>query len=304
MMKKVMGVSLGSSTRDHNVKIEISGQEIEIERRGTDGDVKKMMQLYQEFDGKVDVFALGGTDLYLYSGREGKRYTIRESARIVSVIKKTPIVDGTGIKYVLEKDVIRYITQHTDINLQGKKTLLLITVDRFGLAEGLIEAGCEMVFGDLIFCLHIPIALHHLKAIDKAARILIPILAHIPIKYLYPTGKKQETSNSKYSRFFNDVDIVAGDFIAISQYMPPKMEGKIVITNTVTSRNVQDLKDRGVQYLITTTPEFQGRSFGTNVYHATLVAISGKKPEDLKEEDYLYLARQTGFKPRIEKLND
>ncbi len=303
-MKKVLGISLGSSTRDHKVRIEILGQEVEIERKGTDGDVKKMMQLYQEFDGKVDVFALGGTDLYLYSGPKGKRYTIKESARIVSVIKKTPIVDGTGIKYVLEKDVIRYITQHTDINFRGKKALLLITVDRFGLAEGLIEAGCEMVFGDLVFCLNIPIPLHHLETLNKVARVMIPILVNLPIKYLYPTGKKQESSSSKYSRFFNDVDIVAGDYIAISQYMPKRMEGKIVITNTVTLKNVQDLKERGVQYLVTTTPQFQGRSFGTNVYQATLVAISGKKPEELDEQDYLDLLKKTGFKPRIEKLNN
>ncbi|MFA7574999.1 MAG: hypothetical protein WCY14_05850, partial [Arcobacteraceae bacterium] len=89
-MKKVLGVSLGSSSRNHIAKVNILGQEVEIERRGTDGDVKKMMQLYQEYDGKVDVFTLGGTDLYLYSGPKGKRYTIKESARIVSVIKKTP----------------------------------------------------------------------------------------------------------------------------------------------------------------------------------------------------------------------
>lgn len=298
-----MGVSLGSSTRDHLAKVEILGQEIEIERRGTNGSVTKMMQIYQEFDGKVDVFALGGTDLYLYSGPRGKRYTIKESARIVSVIKKTPIVDGTGIKYVLEKDVIRYINQNTEIDLKGKKALLLITVDRFGLAEGLIEAGCDMIFGDLIFCLNIPIPLYHLKTIDKIARVAIPILAYVPIKYLYPTGKKQETSNSKYNRFFKDVDIVAGDFLAISQYMPQDMEGKIVITNTVTSENVQDLKDRGVKYLITTTPQFQGRSFGTNVYQATLVAISGKTPDELSEQNYLDLAKKTGFKPRIERLN-
>ncbi|MFW6149079.1 MAG: quinate 5-dehydrogenase [Atribacterota bacterium] len=302
-MKKVMGVSLGSSTRDHKVQVEILGMKIEIERRGTDGDVKKMMQLYQEFDGKVDVFALGGTDLYLYSGRGGKRYTIRESARIVSVIKKTPIVDGTGIKYILEKDVIRYINQETDINLRGKKALLLITVDRFGLAEGLINAGCEMIFGDLIFCLNIPIPLYNLKTLDKLARVIIPILAQLPIKYLYPTGKKQEGSNDKYSRFFNNVDIIAGDYIAISQYMPKGLEDKIIITNTVTSKNVQDLRDRGAQYLITTTPQFQGRSFGTNVYQATLAAVSGKRPEELKEQDYLDLAKKTGFKPRIEKLN-
>jgi hypothetical protein len=303
-MKKVMGVSLGSSTRDHKAKVEMLGQEVEIERKGTDGDVKKMMQLYQEFDGKVDVFALGGTDLYLYSGPKGKRYTIRESARIVSVIKKTPIVDGTGIKYVLEKDVVRYVSQNTDISLQGKKALLLITVDRFGLAEGLIEAGCKMVFGDLISCLNIPIPIYNLSTLNKVARVIIPILVNLPIKYLYPTGKKQETSNSKYGRFFDDADIIAGDYIAISQYMPQKMDGKIVITNTVTSKNVQDLKDRGVQYLITTTPQFQGRSFGTNVYQGTLVAISGKKPEELSEQDYLDLLKKTGFKPRIEKLNN
>jgi len=303
-MKKVLGVSLGSSTRDHKAKVEILGQEVEIERKGTDGDVKKMMQLYQEFDGKVDVFALGGTDLYLYSGPRGKRYTIRESARIVSVIKNTPIVDGTGIKYVLEKDVVRYISQNTDINLQGKKALLLITVDRFGLAEGLIEAGCKMIFGDLISCLNIPIPIYNLSTLNKIARIIIPILVHLPIKYLYPTGKKQETSNSKYGRFFDDADIIAGDYIAISQYMPQKMNGKIVITNTVTSKNVQDLKDRGVQYLITTTPQFQGRSFGTNVYQGILVAISGKKPEELGEQDYLDLLKKTGFKPRIERLNN
>ena len=303
-MKKVMGVSLGSSTRNHKAKVELLGQEIEIERRGTDGDVHQMMKIYREFDGKVDVFALGGTDLYLYSGPRGKRYTIRESARIVSVIKKTPIVDGTGIKYVLEKDVIRYISQNTEIALQGKKALLLITVDRFGLAEGLLEAGVDMIFGDLIFCLNIPIPLYNLKSIDKLARVMIPILAQIPIKYLYPTGKRQESSNSKYTRFFDNVDIIAGDFLAISQYMPEKMEGKIIITNTVTSANVEDLKNRGVKYLITTTPQFQGRSFGTNVYQATLLAISGKTPEEMNGQDYLELARKTGFKPRIEQLNE
>jgi hypothetical protein len=302
-MKKVLGVSLGSSTRDHKVKIEVLGEEVEIERRGTDGDVKKMIEIFQENDGKVDIFSLGGTDLYLYSGPHGKRYTIRESKKIVSVIKKTPIVDGTGIKYVLEKNVVKYIDKQTDINLKGKKALVTITVDRFGMAEGLIEAGCEMTFGDLIFSLNIPIAMHSFKTINRLARLLLPVLVHIPIKYLYPTGEKQEKSNLKYVKYFYDADIIAGDYLAISQYMPKDMEGKIVITNTVTSSNVEDLKKRGVSYLVATTPEFNGRSFGTNVFQATLVAISGKSPEELEPEDYLKLIEKVGFKPRIEKLN-
>jgi len=302
-MKKVLGVSLGSSTRNHKVEIEVLGERVEIERRGTDGDVKKMMQIFQENDGKVDVFSLGGTDLYLYSGPHGKRYTIRESEKIISVIKKTPIVDGTGIKYVLEKSVVKHIDTQTNIPLKGKKALLTITVDRFGMAEGLIEAGCEMTFGDLIFGLNIPIPLHSFRSIEIFARLLLPILVYVPIKYLYPTGEKQEKSNLKYIKYFYDADIIAGDYLAISQYMPQDMKGKIVITNTVTSFNVEDLRKRGVSYLIATTPEFNGRSFGTNVFQATLVAISRKSPEELQPEDYLKLIEKTGFKPRIEKLN-
>ena len=56
-MKKVLGVSLGSSTRDHKVEIEVLGEKVQIVRRGTDGDVKKMVQIFQENDGKVDVFS-------------------------------------------------------------------------------------------------------------------------------------------------------------------------------------------------------------------------------------------------------
>lgn len=302
-MKRVLGVSLGSSTRDHKVVIEVLGEKVEIERRGTDGDVKKMVQIFQENDGKVDVFSLGGTDLYLYSGPQGKRYTIKESEKIVGVIKKTPIVDGTGIKYVLEKSVVKYIDTKTDIVFKGKKALVTITVDRFGMAEGLIEAGCEMTFGDLIFCLNIPIPLHSFRSIEIFARLLLPILVYVPIKYLYPTGEKQEKSNLKYVKYFQDADIIAGDYLGISQYMPEDMGGKTIITNTITSSNVEELKKRGVNYLITTTPEFEGRSFGTNVFQATLVAISGKSPEELQPEDYLKLIEKTGFKPRIEKLN-
>ncbi len=302
-MKRVLGVSLGSSTRDHKVVIEVLGEQVEIERRGTDGDVNKMMQIFEEYDGKVDVFGLGGTDLYLYSGPHGKRYTIKESERMVRVIKKTPIVDGSGIKYFLEKNVVKYIDQNTDIVFKGKKALVPITVDRFGMAEGLIEAGCEMTFGDLIFCLNIPVALHSFRSIEILARLLLPILVYLPIKYLYPTGKKQEQSNLKYVKYFQEADIIAGDYLGISQYMPEDMREKVIITNTVTRGNVEELKKRGVSYLITTTPELNGRSFGTNVFQATLVAIAGKSPDELKPEDYLELIEKIGFKPRIEKLN-
>jgi len=39
------------------------------------------------------------------------------------------------------------------------------------------------------------------------------------------------------------------------------------------------------------------------VVQAILVAISGRRPEDLTPQDYLDLMRRVGFKPRVEILN-
>jgi len=62
------------------------------------------------------------------------------------------------------------------------------------------------------------------------------------------------------------------------------------------------LKERGVARLITTTPEFEGRSFGTNVMEAVLVALAGGKRE-LTSLEYENLLDEIGFIPRILDFN-
>ncbi|MER3515369.1 MAG: quinate 5-dehydrogenase, partial [Chloroflexota bacterium] len=53
-MKYVVSVSLGSSTRDKTVEVELCGEVVHIERCGTDGDVEKAIRLFTELDGQVD----------------------------------------------------------------------------------------------------------------------------------------------------------------------------------------------------------------------------------------------------------
>ena len=50
-MKQIISISLGSSERDHAVETEILGEKVIIERRGTDGDIKKAVKLFEELDG-------------------------------------------------------------------------------------------------------------------------------------------------------------------------------------------------------------------------------------------------------------
>lgn len=298
-MKKVISISLGSAKRNHTATLELMDQVFTLQRIGTDGDLGKMIRLIREYDGKVDAFGLGGMDLYIQA--VDRRYTLRDAQKVAAAAEQTPIVDGSGLKNTLERRVVRYLKQETSLLEGRKKVLVMSAMDRFGLAHGLEQAGCGMRYGDLAFILNLPVLLKSLHTLAFIARLLVPIIRLLPFQMIYPTGSKQDTSKPRYPNYFLEADIIAGDFHFIKRYMPPKLPGKTIITNTVTSPDVEMLKGAGVSNLVTTTPEIEGRSFGTNVMEALLVAYSGGKTE-LKKEEYERLLIELDFKPRVMQL--
>ncbi|MDQ7843485.1 MAG: quinate 5-dehydrogenase [Armatimonadota bacterium] len=301
-MKRVVSVSLGSSSRDHRFETTILGQPIVIERIGTDGDVARARRLLEELDGKVDALGLGGTDLYLRAGR--RQYLIRETAGLVRNIRRTPFVDGGGLKASWERWLITdYLPKQKGLSFKGRRVVLVSSVDRYGMAEAFVEAGAEVIFGDLIFALGIPIPLRSLVSVQVLAAILLPVLSRLPIKYLYPTGKRQEQITPRYQRYFRWAEVLAGDFHLIRRYMPDDLRGRIVLTQTITPTDVEELRRRGVWMLITDGPDMGGRSFATNVLQGVIVAVTGKRPEEITPAEYLETALRAGFLPRMEELN-
>lgn len=301
-MKRIVSVSIGSSTRDKSVEAVILGEKYLIERIGTDGDIKKAIEMLKSLDGKVDAFGLGGIDLYLGAG-SGKRYLLREAIPIMNAARVTPIVDGSGLKKTLEKKIIEFLENGGIFKIKDKKVLITSAIDRYKMAETFVKYGANLVIGDLIFALGIPVTLQNLKSLKIIASILMPVISRLPFEMLYPTGEKQkEVHGKRFDRFYLNADIIAGDFHYVKKYMPDRLENKIIVTNTVTEEDVEFLKYRGVEMLVTTTPELDGRSFGTNVMEALLVSASGKRPEDLSEQDYYDMLEELDFKPRIEYL--
>lgn len=303
-MKRVVSVSIGSSTRDHSVNTELLGIPFEISRRGTDGDLRKAKEVLKELDGKVDAIGLGGLDVYLYS--KTKRYALRDGLKLLQLVEHTPVVDGSGLKNTLEREVIKMLANDERIPLKGKKVLMVCALDRFGMAGALEEAGAKVTYGDLIFSLNLDQPILSLDELAERADKLLPDFCKLPISMLYPTGKKQADIEPTplTDKYYQDAEIIAGDFLFIRRHLPDRLEGKTIITNTVTSKDLDELRKRGVTYLVTTTPEFNGRSFGTNVMEAVMLAILGKKWEEVEPQDYLDLIKRLEFKPRVVKLQN
>jgi hypothetical protein len=80
------------------------------------------------------------------------------------------------------------------------------------------------------------------------------------------------------------------------------MQGKVIVTNTTTPQDVEDFRKSGVKYLVTTTPVLEGRSFGTNMMEAALVAVSGKN-RPLTWDELSEMLDKLGFEPQLQELN-
>ncbi len=300
--KKVVSISLGSSKRDHTAHAELLGKKFKVERVGTDGDFKKAIKLLRQMDGKVDAFGLGGADFYLGAGE--KRYIIRDLLKVKNAVSKTPFVDGGGIKNTLERDVVE-VLRNEGIKLKGKKVLMPSAVDRFGIAEAFYNAGCKTLFGDFIFGLGLPIPIRTIKTLKILAKLLLPILTKLPFRILYPIGAEQEkTPSKKYQKYYLDADIIAGDFLYIRKYMPDDLSGKMIITNTLTANDLNELKKRNLDILVTVTPEFSGRYFGTNVVDAIVVSLINKPVEEITDKDYRDMLFKLKFTPKVNYLHE
>ena len=293
MNKHVISVSLGSSTRDKYIETRLLNQPVIIERRGTDGDIHKAKSMLASLKDKIDAFGLGGTDLFVQVA--GKRYKVRDAQAIAKHAAPTPIVCGAGLKDSLERRVVNELNE--SLNWRTQKVLLVSASDRFGMAEAITDHGADCIYADLIFLLGIDKPLKDLAGLARVTALIGPLVTKLPMSWLYPIGKSQESSESNNwrAKYFHDVDVIAGDFHFIKRYAPEDLTGKIILTNTTTEADLELMKQRGVAQLITTTPRFDGRSLSTNMLEAAFVAIKGEYP--LSSEDYEVMIRESGIKP-------
>jgi hypothetical protein len=90
--------------------------------------------------------------------------------------------------------------------------------------------------------------------------------------------------------------------------MPDLLPDRIIVTNTTTPEDRTLFCQAGVKYLVTTTPVIEGRSFGTNLMEAAMVALMGRKqPVDYTNpgsyfQDIDQMIDRLGMAPQFQEL--
>ena len=301
-MYKVMNVSLGSSKRDFSDQLEVLDNKFSVYRVGTDGSLEKAKALIRKHDGQVDVLTLGGVNFNFCLGQ--RKYPLKEGHELTTVAKKTPMVDGEYTKAILDVETLKHLQAKGILSCNHKNVLFMSVLDRYHLAKAFEEAGANLVIGDALFALKLPIPFRSLKSFILIGRLTLPVLRHIPLRLLYPLGKKQEQNIPRFARYFAEAEIIAGDYHFINRNMPEDLTGKTVITSTVTEDNIRLLMSRGVSLLVTTSPNFNGRSYGSNVLEGILYCLINKEGNKLNLLSVQEMAARVGWEPRIEYYMD
>jgi hypothetical protein len=217
-IKQAVSISLGSSKRDKSVTVELLGQQVAIERQGTDGDVDLATQRFTALDGLVDALGVGGIDLWVQMNE--KRYPLHAAQKMVRRVRQTPVVDGSGLKNTLERQVVPALVQALGKDFRQGRVLLTAAVDRYGMTQSFAEHGYELVCGDLMFALGIPLPIRSMTNLHRMARLLLPLVGRLPINVLYPTGSKQDSIVPRFERYYQWATVIAGDCHYIKRHMP------------------------------------------------------------------------------------
>jgi hypothetical protein len=238
----------------------------------------------------------------MYLRFQGREYPLHAALKLVENVQRTPVVDGRGLKHTLERRVFELAAGAMGGAPRFRCGFVPVAVDRQGLAEAVMDVCEEAVFGDLMFALDVPIALRGPRQYHLVARAMLPFVCYFPMSMLF-YGSGGYEPEPKYERYWHEADLIAGDFLFMRKYMPEDLIGKTVVTNTTTPENVEMLRERGVRMVITTTPRYEGRSFGTNTTEAMLTAYAGKG-RPLTDAELNGLIDDLDLRPTVQVLNE
>jgi hypothetical protein len=233
--KHVVSVSLGSSARDVDVTVELLGERgahrAARHRRRRQGRAAPGRRARRH----VDAIGLGGLDLFLQW--MGRRYYFREARTSRRGDPHAGRVRGRpqGLARAARGGPAR-----RERRLARPARALTIGVDRFGMAEALVEHGADVRFGDLMFTLGLPWPIRSMRALDAVARTIGPALTKLPVSWLYPTGSSQTATTTTSAT--PALPLGRGRRRRLAQRSgathPARLDGLTILTNTTTKADV------------------------------------------------------------------
>jgi predicted amino acid dehydrogenase len=297
-MKRIASISLGPFSLDCDFKAEFLGHDFEVVRIGTDGDFKAAKKLVAEWQGKVDAIGLGLVHDHYNVGTH--YFHQRGTAKLEKLAGETLVTTGARLREMVQEWSLRSAQLELNGFFQNAKVLFMSGTTNYRLASVMAEYTENLSFADPVLQFGAPSLLHSLKALERYAAGSDPVLRFDPDGKLLPSLAPAKIVNKALlKKAVRDADVVVAGYHQLERYGPEELDGKVVLTSTISPERLEALKERGVRVVVDCSIQLFEQTVGLNLVEAMILAALGKPAEDISHDDYLEIFTDLDLKPRI-----
>jgi predicted amino acid dehydrogenase len=301
-VKRILIIHVGEG--DETATATLLDQPVVVERRGCNGDLEQARRLIQAHDGVVAAIALEGMPFSLRLGEARTTHAFGNALRAAAA--STPILDGSGIRGMLERWGVILSDRAEPGIFSQKRVLMAPGLNHEGLAEALRRYAADVHFADpLLFFVwpNVP-GVGSRTLIWQIAGPTLDQLRNASFRRLTPAVEKPGRPRAVGA--FAWADVIAGDISIIRRYAPQQLKRKTIVVEYADAADRDDLRRRGaaiVVSLISNLVPTEGRlRWSTAAIEALLVALRASPEDPLTEDTYLDLLADLDWQPEIHYL--
>ncbi|MCP4347415.1 MAG: dehydrogenase [Desulfobacterales bacterium] len=303
-MKQIISISLGSGRDDYEFETEFLGQDFNIKRIGTDGDINKAADMLLEWDNKADAMGISHIKFPYTIGPERLIHKHTKKMKELSSKVKTPVTTGDALRKVAYEWALRHIQFKFGNYFDNARVLFLSGMTNYGIAKVMSEFTDNLTFADMLIEDGVSKLLNSLDSLQSYAKGVHELLKWTPTKRIsssvMPTRLWNEYILRKAMQKASVIVIPYYDFYSyVEKCGIEELGGKIVITTTAYDDRVKFLKDRGVDVVIDATPKILQEVVGLSVLEALILAALEKRTEDITDDDLLEIISEQKMDPRV-----
>lgn len=296
IMKHVVSISLGSSSQDFDFITDFLGEKLHVHRIGTNGSTAAAVKLIKQWDKKAAAIGLGVLkDTYKVGSR---RFIEKDSMRLKAVATQVPVTTGGRLGDIFQEWAVRHAQTHLGSFFNNARVLFFSGMADYKLALALGEFTSNLRFADPLLQLGVPKLLSTLDALN-----LYATGAHYVKDWTLPSamasGPVREWTRFVLRKAMQKASVVVAPVHELDEFGLEELGGKTVITATVNEERIVQMGEKGVATIIDGSPVMHGHVLGANLLDAMIMAATGKRSNDILEDDYLEIITGLQSEPRI-----
>jgi predicted amino acid dehydrogenase len=277
------------------------GQQVQIRRLGCGGDAEYARRLIADHDGQVDAIGLEDMPIHLQLGPAHQQH--RLGATLAAASHQTPVVDGAGVRGMLERWGVTLAERAQPGIFSQKRILMVPGLNHDGLAHALGRRGAAIRYADPLIYFGLPDVpgVGSRQTLAQAAGSTLEQLKRASFRLLMPQPATRRAPLAPGA--FAWADILAGDMRAIRHYAPDTLQHKTVVVESATEEDLADLRRRGVAIVVdllsSIVPGADLNTWSAAATEALLVAVRTRIDAPLTEDTYLDMLAGIEWMPDI-----